>query len=150
MKKIAVLLLGLASLFLIYYFVLMEKPDVPATYPQFIEDLTAAGNVYIVMDLRNATESSRNPIMQCGVDLASSEHLPPRNVSVLVLEGDLCYDSTGNRSISDCQNIAKGGAQFYIKSGNMTSFYRNKLVIGVQNNSAPCRISAANSTASSG
>jgi hypothetical protein len=148
MKKIAVLALGVASLFLIYYFVFMEKPDVPATYAQFVSDLTNSNSVFIVMDLRNSTNDTRNPILQCGVDLASSDVLPPRNVSIFVYEGDLCFDASGNRSVSACAATAKTGVQFYIISGNVTSFYRNKLVIGVQNNSARCVVSAANSTSS--
>lgn len=139
----AVLILAALSVFFIYSFVIApQSGDAPVTYEQFVKDLTAANKTYVLMDLRGANETVRGAIMQCGVDLAGSVALAPKNVSVFAIEGSTCIGGdSANRTIAECDTLSSNGVVFHILQGNSTAFYRNKALIGIQNSSVQCSVS---------
>ncbi len=142
MKNFTVLLLALISFAFAYYFLtLPTSGEVQRTYAQFVEDLSSAKKVYIIADLRNAAEDARYSIMQCGIDLAGSIALAPKNVSYFVIESNNCLSDSANMSASYCEELSKSGVAFYIRYGNATAFYKNRIEIGLQNYSVPCSVS---------
>lgn len=144
------MLLALISAFFLYSFLAPPQEDGPETsYQEFIKDLTAAEKVYIISDLRNSSSLARTPIMQCGIDLAGSVPLAPKNVSYFVIEDATCIGEKGNMSASYCEELSRSGAVFYIKYSNSTKFYRNKMLIGIQGNySSPCSVTQKSVSAS--
>lgn len=144
-RVLALMLLALISAFFIYSF-LAQPQDGPETgYTEFIKDLSSAAKVYIISDLRNSSSPARVPIMQCGIDLAGSVPLAPKNVSYFVIEGSTCIGGKGNMSASYCEELSRSGATFYIKYGNSTKFYRNRMIIGIQGNySSQCSVTQKN------
>ncbi len=150
-KTLGVVLLALFSIVFAYSFLSQDEGGAPSSYAGFVNDLSSADKVFIMMDLRNASPGARTPIMQCGVDLAGSEALAPRNISVLVMGNESCIfqDVSGesNRtafySAFYCEELSKSGVAFHIVQGNATSFYKNKIIIGIgENYSTPCKVTA--------
>lgn len=141
LKTAGVVMLAIISIaFIYYYFFILSEQDTQISQGEFVKELEAAKKVYIISDLRNAPISSRNGIMQCGIDIAGSIALAPKNVSYFVIDGNDCITEHGNRSISFCEDISKNGVLFYIKYGNSTSFYKNKIVVGMNNYTTPCGV----------
>jgi hypothetical protein len=145
LKLAAVALLAILSLAFAFVFLIYQPHEVQITAAQFGQDLSIAKKVFILMDLRNATPAAQQAIMQCGVDLAGSVALAPKNVSVLVFEGNRCImtsgsNSTANATVSSCEDFMKSGISFRIVPGNSTAFYPNRAVIGLENYSAPCTV----------
>ncbi|MEW6529009.1 MAG: hypothetical protein AB1391_03915 [Candidatus Micrarchaeota archaeon] len=141
----AVLLLALISAyFIVYYFGLLDYDERPTSYVQFINDLSAANKVFILMDLRNCSNDFldlRNVIMQCGIDLAGSVALAPKNVSAFAIEDNVCISEKGNLTINECEKIFSSGVLFHIKRNNSTNFYKNKIIIGISDKNASCSVS---------
>lgn len=143
LKIAGVALFALVSLAFIYYFLVLAQGEqlTPVTEVQVLKDLQAANSVFIISDLRGSEPLSRNGIMQCGVDLASSTALGSKNVSMFVIDGDKCETAEGAKSALYCDSIAKSGFTFLIKYGNSTSFYKNRIVVGMQDYTTPCSVS---------
>lgn len=149
-KTLGVALLALFSIFFAYSFLSQTEGGVPSSYAGFVNDLSAAEKVFIMMDLRNASPGARTPIMQCGVDLAGSEALASKRLSVLVIENESCIlqdiseesNRTAFYSAFYCEELSKSGVAFHIVQGNATSFYKNKIIIGIgADYSIPCKVS---------
>ncbi len=146
-KTLALAALAIVALALAAYFLAPAGggpgPEKQTDYTQFIKDLTAANKTYIIMDLRGANATARSAIMQCGLDLASSVPLAPKNVSVMALESQGCLTESSNQTISYCEALSSNGAAFQITAGNGTvSYYPGRMVIALAtyNASSPCSV----------
>ncbi len=135
-----VLLLALISIYFIYYFVIQIHNEQSISYEQFIDDISSAKKVFILMDLRNSS-NLRSTIMQCSVGLAGSIDLAQKNVSAFAIEDNICISEKGNMTIGECEKIFSSGVLFHIKESNSTQFYRNKIIIGIRNKNASCSVS---------
>ena len=155
LKLAGVVLLGLIALAFIYQ---MEFPKVeplqPATQKEFLSALMNSSNVFVIEDLRNASTSSKQNIMQCGTDLAgsintaaSSLGLPEKNVSVMVLDQDSCITADASKSISYksieyCEALSRAGIAIRLQYGAASVYYyKNAMAIGMQNYTSACSIS---------
>ncbi|MBU0586275.1 hypothetical protein KJ780_02080 [Candidatus Micrarchaeota archaeon] len=145
LKKIAILVLLMIAAFLTYSILNRSVFEEPSTKEQFGKDLTLAQDVFIVMDLRGAPEDSRVGVMQCGIDLAGSTALQPRNVFVYAVEGNTCLDEN-NTDVGAvyCDTLSTKGAVIQIRYGEkgLVEFYKNKMLVNLNNYSAPCSVSS--------
>ncbi len=143
-RTIATAVLGLASLFFIYSFVFQPTAQPQeVSYEEFILGLADANKAFVMMDLRGAAESSKVPIMSCGVDIAGSVALVPKNLSIMVVDEGNCIFDGENKPVFYCDEASKAGVTFQIKEGNSTLFYKDRIVIGLREYSAssPCKVS---------
>jgi len=144
MKMAAVILLGLVAIILAYYIFGLSGQVMPGTESLrydtgelsnssgFVSDVQAAKKIYIVMDLRNvASDKQKNNIMQCGTDFAGSQGLVGKELSVLAIESNTCTLLNGTSDINGCIKEAMTGVGFFINSGNSTTFFKNKIIIGI-------------------
>lgn len=147
LKMLGVAALGLLSLYFIYYIFISGQGGAEVSREEFLRELSGAGSVFIISDLRGAPDSAKYGLMQCGVDLAGSVALAPKNVSYFVISGQDCIMLKANASIPYCEQLSKNGTTLYIKYGTATRFYRGRMEIGMQNYSAqmPCSITAKKS-----
>lgn len=111
----------------------------------FENTLSSADRVTIIMDLRGAPSAARDKILQCGVDLAGSQGLVGKNLTILAFDGDKCIGSPINGSICDCYSKTQGSTVLQAQYGaEQPEFYNNTLVIGInENSSTGCDISPA-------
>lgn len=147
LKTLAVVVLAAAAVFLAYYF--LTQP-VGISKEQFERQLLAAGEVFIIEDLRGADETVRVPIMQCGTDYAAAVAGLPvaKNITIMVIEGDDCLTSRVegqnvallNYSAQYCEALSKSGVAFHITQGSSSSFYSNLAAVGISGFSE-CNIS---------
>lgn len=140
LKFVALIILSLVSIFFIYHF-LIGVEDIPSNYNEFIKELNTAEKVFIIADLRNASEEAKVPIMQCGVDIVGSIALASKNISFFVLEDETCISEKATMHTSSCIGLSKSGTIFHIIEGDRPTFYKNRMIIGIRNYSVPCSIS---------
>jgi len=158
-KLFAVLLLVALAAVSFYYFIYIYPnsgngqtmgavPDyakgVLADKSVFLAKLQSSGQVYLIMDLRNASELQRGYIMQCGTDFAGSTGLVGKDIISYALEDGACTSIDGQMKLNDCINKAMGGVGLYIRSAGTTAFFTDKFIIGVGNNytAGTCRVTA--------
>ncbi|NYZ77490.1 hypothetical protein H0O02_04215 [Candidatus Micrarchaeota archaeon] len=146
-KNAAVIIIIVAVLALSYSLVL--QPQTPAVFEKgaevnqetFLSLLSDADKIYIVMDIRNASNSivSTN-ILQCGVDFAGSRGLAGRNVSYVSMDDNGCALSINEKGVTDtvpnCIRMLNGaeGISLYIYEGSETKYYTKAAAIGVNGN----------------
>ncbi len=157
LKMFAVLLLVALAAVSFYYFVYVYPnssngqngggaPDyakgILADKSVFLSKLQSSGQVYLVMDLRNASELQRGYIMQCGTDFAGSTGLVGKDIVSYALEDASCTSIDGQMKLNDCINKAMGGVGIYIRSSGATAFFSDKFIIGIGGNytAGTCRV----------
>lgn len=165
LKSFAVLLLIVIAALSFYYFFYIypsssaSVPDyakgVLADKQEFLNNLQSSSKVYLVMDLRGASELQAGRIMQCGTDFAGSSGLVGKDIISYALEDQSCTSIDGRMKLSDCVNNAMGGVGIYIRSSGTTAFFTDKFIVAIGNNytAGGCRINVvvpgANSNSSS-
>jgi len=128
----------------------------------FTDNLLAAEQVYFVMDLRVADETTRTNIMQCVTDLAFSSAISEKNNVIYSLDNE-CFrisevegETPATLSLSQCLSeidAARGDftkSIFYVRESNETRMvFENELVIGMAENYTymGCSISTGSHTA---
>ncbi len=139
LKKIAIILLFLISVYGIYFYFYPQSFDnTPSTKEDFLKALANAKDVYIIMDLNNGYKQG---VMNCGVGIAGSEGLAGKNKHIFAFEGNVCVRTDKNTSINECIRDAKNGVIFEIVGGNETKYYKNRLKIGVMETNPVCKVS---------
>lgn len=123
-----------------------EDNGKPVTKAEFLSTLTAAQQVSIIMDARNAPSAGSDRVLQCGVDLAGSEGLAGKNLSIYAFDKTGACFGKKNTSVSECLSEAKGSTILQVKYGpENVSFFENKMIVFVnENTTAPCLISVKN------
>ncbi len=113
--------------------------ETPVNQSTFLHQLADAKHVYIIMDLRNISDDEiRRNIMQCGVDLAGSQALASKNISIASLTDTECHfssslDNPQKKSIPFCL-CARANPEtvtFYITNSDKTDFFNNEIKIGI-------------------
>lgn len=130
-SKVIIPAISVIIILAIGYFILTIEAGMPVSSSVFAETLADANRVYIIMDLRGADELTKRAIMQCGIDFASSPALGNKNITTFALEGDTCTTMEGLRDVSSCLDESKSGPLIFIQQGNNSTFYRNKVIVGV-------------------
>ncbi len=104
----------------------------------FIHLLDEAETIYVVMDIRNVSNSAtKKNILQCGVDFASSIGLVGRNVRYMALdpeEGCILGDFNETEvidSVPVCLSYLNDGMSLYVTEGNDTKYYTKAAMVGV-------------------
>jgi len=142
-KTAVVAVIAIIAIFFVASFMLGKEMRMELEYfkgelansSAFSQSLASANKVYIVMDLREANETQRLNIMQCGTDFAGSEGLVNKEITTYALEKDVCTTLEGMTSIETCVNNAlNNGIGFYIYKGNSTYFFKDKAIVGAGGN----------------
>ncbi len=109
------------------------NPDV------FAAQLLSAKDVFIVQDLRDTSNDAvRRSIQQCGVDFAGSRGLVGKNLTIFAFEKNECTSIDGIVDLNIClEKLKTAEITIHIKEGNQSTFYKNKLVVGVINDYSP-------------
>ncbi len=144
-KNIAVLFIVFAVIVLAY--ITFFPQSQPATIERgeevdretFLSLLSNADKIYIVMDIRGATNGSVSTnIMQCGIDFSSSRPLAVKNVTYISMNESHCFVGELGESAkvetttpADCMAIVKDGISLYVEEGFETRYYSKAAVIGV-------------------
>lgn len=137
---------------------------VPAYMEDFAHNLGPAEEVYFVMDLRGADETTRTNIMQCNADMAFSSALGGKRKEIYSLDseclriGDAEGETPATLTLAQCLleiDAARGNLSksiFYVRKANETMVFENELVIGMGGNYTymGCSISAGGQQAPSG
>jgi hypothetical protein len=104
----------------------------------FMHLLEEADTIYIVMDIRNVSDSdTKKNILQCGVDFASSTGLVGRKVRYMALdpdEGCILGDFDETEVIDDiplCLSYLNDGVSLYVTEGYETKYYTRAAMVGV-------------------
>jgi len=143
-KKIGVIILVLLAFGAAFYFFVDlsneekleddEKEIIEETMKdKFQKNLLSSNEVYIVMDTRNAPNSTiSDGILQCGVDLAGSQGLFEKNITILGLNAEECFGIKNESvSIDECLLLIDGKMQIYITSENRTEYFEKRLVVSI-------------------
>ncbi len=114
----------------------------------FADQLSISDNVFIVQDLRGVSNgTSRKNIQQCGIDFAGSNGLAGKNVTILAFENNECTSLDGITDIDSClEKMKSANVTIQIKEGTQYSFYKNKLIVGIDSSYkvGSCSISVKN------
>jgi len=130
----AVVLLAALVLALAYYFFLRADAET------FREAFASAGNVYIVMDVRNVSDFNvSDGILQCGVDFAGSPGMGGKNATIFSLtdeggaeKGCIVADSVKYHPVSECLSWLNGGVALYVKGGpGSVAYTRNSIIVPI-------------------
>ncbi len=103
----------------------------------FLHLLNDAETIYVVMDIRNVSDSAtRKNILNCGIDFASSVGLIDRNVKYMALDPeDGCilgdFNHTAIQDIDSCLSLLNSGISLYVTEGNSTEYYTRAAIVGV-------------------
>ena len=139
LKFVAVGLLGVLVLVFAYYFLNLSdtsfQPGTQVDLKTFKDTFAAANNVYILMDVRHVQNSStRQNILQCGIDFAGSSGMGGKNVTYFSIdESEGCVSSNGKGKQSDsyCFSELKNGITIYIHEGTVSSYHTNGIVVSI-------------------
>jgi hypothetical protein len=136
-KTTAVIILFFAALLVAYYilampgntFVTGQEVDAETFKNIFLD----AQNVYIVMDIRGASDDIvSNNILQCGVDFAGSTGMGGKAVTPLSISNDGCVYPEGFLTTEDCFSMVKDGTTVYVREGaGGAKYYSNGMVVYV-------------------
>jgi hypothetical protein len=140
-KTIAVAILVLLALAFVIYFLNPVQTKEPLSYDRgmplapakFADSVKQAGNIYIVMDIRNVSgDKQQGNILQCGTDFAGSEGLVGKELIVYALEEKNCTSLDRMLTTDECIANALGGVAIFIRPGEgKTIFYESKAIVGM-------------------
>jgi hypothetical protein len=141
MKIAATVVIVVIALAMAYYFLVFQsgpaspKLGNPINLPTFATLLSQAQDVYVVMDVSNATGQVKQNVIECGVDFAGSPGLGGKNMTFFSIDtGGRCIGANGNYSSSWCFAQMENGLSIIIQPGNSTSFYTDAMVVGMGDN----------------
>jgi len=111
----------------------------------FADNLASSSEMYVVMDLRGASENSiRRNIMQCAVDISYSTAIGNIDKRIFSLDSECITtleDGTAKTvPLSECLSEigsardAPGKSIVYIRKYNETRIFENELVVGIGEN----------------
>jgi len=138
LKFLALFVLGVIVVGLVYYFFVYSVAHfIPATKigaEEFKDIFLEANKVYILMDLRGASDTAtRTNVMQCGVDFASSSGMGGKNVTPMSIDEDEgCITPDGEQPESYCFSMLRDGITVYVHGGDGgAEYYTNGMVVEV-------------------
>ncbi len=141
LKVAATAVIVIIALVMAYYFLYYQsgpaspKLGAPINMPTFAALLLQAQNVYVVMDVSNATGQVKQGIIECGVDFAGSPGLGGKNKTFFSIDtGGHCIGANATYPSSWCFGQMENGLSILVQPGNSTSFYTNAMVVGIGDN----------------
>ena len=137
LKLLAVGILLILAIYLAFYFMTPHFiSGAEITQDEFKTVFASTNDVYIVMDVRNAVNSTdRSSILQCGVDFAASNGMGGKNVTPLSFASDGCVTPNGYDTVENCLSMLNDGVTIYVASGtNPPKYYTNGMVVNVGTN----------------
>lgn len=151
-KSILVMVLAVLAVAAGAYIYFMQPEDAPEADPwagkeqaymeDFADSLASSSEIYLVMDLRGATDDGvRRNIMQCAVDMSSSTAIGVLEKRIYSLDSECIsiHDdgTTYTVLLEECLaeiNAARdvpGKAIVYVMKSNETMIFENELVVGI-------------------
>lgn len=136
-KELMVFLLFLLAIALAYVIFfsghLTYTPEgSPVDSSVFLENLASSSDVYLVMDVRSASPTTKQNILQCGVDFSGSIALGAKNLTIFSFENDHCITvNDADHDLSSCMNELSGQTVIYIHPGEESTFYNSAVMVGL-------------------
>ncbi|MBD3210852.1 hypothetical protein GF318_05715 [Candidatus Micrarchaeota archaeon] len=136
LKMLAIGILAILAIAFAYFFLNMSSFMFVAgegvEEQEFKDIFSSAENIFVVMDVRGLPNgSTKQNILQCGVDFSGSSGMAGKNVMYYSLDDEGCITPDGLTENRYCFEQLENGITIYVTEGTRTTLHENGMVVGI-------------------